>query len=85
MSTKSIRLLAGATLLACILACLATGSDFLALHDIRNDYVSREVLRDFGVGPIAALPAWSETPIEWRAVEVSFLFRLGFLILIRSL
>jgi hypothetical protein len=43
--------------------------------------VGGRVLRDFAIGPLAELRDWSETTLEWQMIEVSFLFRLGFLVL----
>lgn len=53
--------------------------EYLALTDIRNDYVSRAVLEQFNL-PAAHLPAWSATPGEWQVVVIARLASIGFLV-----
>ncbi|MBW8334666.1 MAG: hypothetical protein K0M40_21805 [Prolixibacteraceae bacterium] len=57
-----------------LLMCLFL--DFLALHDIRNDYVSNLVITRFSPKTLSVLPVWSGTMGEWTIVEVSFLIKL---------
>lgn len=57
-----------------LLMCLFL--DFLALHDIRNDYVSNLVITRFSPKTLSFLPVWSGTMGEWAIVEASFLIKL---------
>jgi hypothetical protein len=57
-----------------LLMCLIL--DFLALHDIRNDYVSNSVIDRFYPNSLSVLPSWSGTTGEWAIVQMSFLIKL---------
>lgn len=57
-----------------LLMCLIL--DFLALHDIRNDYVSNSVIDRFSPNTLSVLPEWSRTMGEWAIVQTSFLIKL---------
>ena len=52
--------------------------DFLALHDIAKDYLSREALKFAEI--TVAVPAWTATEGEWLIVEISLLARVLFLL-----
>ena len=56
-----------------------TFGDFLALHDISKDYLSREMLEYFDIS--ASFPAWTATEGEWQIVTISFFLRVLFLLL----
>jgi hypothetical protein len=73
--------LAGVTLVATLVVVTLTLGDFLALHDIRNEYVSADILKSLGVNLSGDLPDWTATAGEWRLVQVSYLARAAFLIL----
>ena len=60
-----------------ILALLVTMlSDYMALHDIANDYVSLEVLEMHQIKGASSLPSWTGTPLEWQWIEFMFAARL---------
>lgn len=61
-------------LIMVLLMCLFL--DFLALHDIRNDYVSNLVIEQFSPKTLSVLPVWSGTMGEWAVVQTSFLIKL---------
>ena len=61
---------------------LMTIADFLALHDIFNDYVSVEILEHLNVSLSDDLPDWTKTKGEWDIVRVSYLSRFFFSIFI---
>ena len=63
-----------------ILVLALTFGDFLALHDIRNDYVSSDVLEDHDLN-MTSLPEWTATKGEWDLVTISFVARSLFLLL----
>jgi hypothetical protein len=60
--------------------------DFISLHDIQNDYVSRSVINQFSSDSVKFLPDWSSTSGEWLLVKVSFLLKtiafLAFLLVV---
>lgn len=58
-----------------ILLILCTLDDFLSLHDIKADYVSKSVLTYLKVETSAALPAWTDTRLEWASVTISYALR----------
>ena len=55
--------------------------DFAALHDIRKDYVSQEVFKTLGIDLPEGLPSWTDTALEWAAVEASCAIRLVMILL----
>ncbi len=57
-----------------LFACLLF--DFLALHDIRNDYVSKLVMSRFAVNSPIDLPDWTNTRGEWSIVQISYVVKL---------
>lgn len=61
-------------LIMVLLMCLFL--DFLALHDIRNDYVSATVINRFMPATTSVLPEWTETPGEWSLIRFSFVVKL---------
>ncbi len=58
-----------------IVLIVCTLDDFLSLHDIKADYVSKSVLNYLQVGTSASLPAWTDTPLEWTSVTISYALR----------
>lgn len=65
----------------CVLVLLMTLFDFLALHDIKNEYVSTRILNYLDITLSEDLPDWTATKGEWEVVHVSFLSRLIFFVL----
>ena len=65
----------------CVIGFLLTIFDYLALHDIRNEYVSTRILRYLNITLSKDLPDWTSTKGEWTAVRISYFFRLFFFIL----
>jgi hypothetical protein len=73
---KSLKIVTIITLIACIVVFLLTITDFMALHDIFNEYVSpKAVDRAF-----IRLPESSNTSMEWNMVNISYAARFLFLI-----
>ena len=68
-------------LILCALAVLAAIGDYLALHDIANDYVSRKAIASYESGLSGELPRWSETKLEWRIVNAGGLIKVTYLVL----
>jgi len=64
----------------CVLGFLFTIADFLALHDIKNEYVSPGVLESLDITLSDDLPEWTSTQGEWQVVRLSYLFRSVFFI-----
>lgn len=56
--------------------------DFLALHDINNDYVSKRVMIRYLTS--ISLPDWTNTSGEWSIMKLSFIVKLivtGFILI----
>jgi len=68
-------------LIVCIFAFFMTICDFLALHDIRSEYVSTHILEDLNITLSEELPDWTATKGEWGVVRVSYISRFIFFIL----
>ena len=71
---KSDTLIKIAIALAIVLFICAI-DDFLALHDINKDYVSKQVLQYLEVETSKVLPDWTNTKLEWLSVQVSYIIR----------
>jgi len=59
---------------------LLTIFEFLALHDIHNEYVSNRILNRLNISLSGDLPEWTATKGEWEVVRVSYLFRFVFFV-----
>jgi hypothetical protein len=75
------QLLVSVTLGLSIVVFILTIGDFLALHDISKDYVSKFILDYLQIELSQELPEWTDTRGEWRSVTISFVSRFAFLIL----
>ena len=64
----------------CVIGFLFTIADFLALHDIRHEYVSTRILDHLNITLSDDLPEWTATQGEWEIVRISYLFRTIFFI-----
>ena len=78
---KRLPLLIKSSLALSVITLIMTIGDFLALNDIWHDYVSRQVIESVGDNVLAKLPAWSETKLEWRMVQISELTGLLYLLI----
>lgn len=65
----------------CVIGFLLTLFEFLALHDISNEYVSNRILKRLDISLSEDLPEWTSTKGEWMVVRISYLFRFFFFIL----
>jgi hypothetical protein len=77
---KNIKIVVLIALFACILVFLMTILDFLALHDIFNDYSSPKVIERFCAVSQTSFPAWTKTSGEWQMVNISYVTRFFFFI-----
>ncbi|MGD2058982.1 MAG: hypothetical protein PVI04_09655 [Anaerolineales bacterium] len=57
-----------------------TVGDFLALHDVQQDYVSPEALHALELDLAGALPYWTATTGEWSMLTISIYSRFVLLI-----
>ena len=64
-----------AFILSIIMVLLLLG-DFLALHDINQDYVSLKVLDDIPTIKSDEIPDWASTRMEWTFVRISLLLKV---------
>lgn len=55
-------------LLICILVFIFTILDFLALHDIKQDYVCQHILNKLEISLSKDLPNWTSKEGEWQTV-----------------
>jgi len=68
--TKLIKI----SLVLCLFALATTIGEYLALHDIWHDYVSKEVIESYQSSSFLKLPEWSNTKLEWRMVSINGIF-----------
>ncbi|MDF1548148.1 MAG: hypothetical protein P1P88_10030 [Bacteroidales bacterium] len=73
---KNLKNITTIALILTVLVFLLTIADFLALHDIRNDYVSKKIITSIS----QTLPAYTNTSGEWQVVNISFISRFLFFI-----
>jgi hypothetical protein len=78
---KNLRTITLITMLLCMLVFILTILDFTALHDIKQDYVSRYILNYLKINLSNDLPDWTSTEGEWHVVSLSLYLRFLFLIL----
>ncbi len=57
-----------------------TLGEYLALHDIWHDYVSKKVIVTYAGNSALNLPDWTETKLEWQMVNVSGIIRAVYLL-----
>ncbi len=79
LPSKKLSLFVRGMLVFNFLVLSLTFVDFLALHDISKDYLSRETLKNLSIS--VSLPAWTATEAEWQIITISFLARIIFFIL----
>jgi len=77
---KNLKFITLIALFTCIPVFLLTLTDFLALHDIFNDYASPKVISRFCASDPTGLPHWTRTTMEWQMVNISYVARFFFLI-----
>jgi hypothetical protein len=58
-----------------VLMAVCTFDDFLSLHDIKADYVSKSVLHYLHVETSEPLPSWTDTTLEWTSITISYAVR----------
>ncbi|MBE9510314.1 MAG: hypothetical protein IMY71_05505 [Bacteroidetes bacterium] len=68
------------SLVLCIILLFLTLGDFLSLHNIKQDYVSTDILADLQVKLSKELPEWTSTKAEWFVANVSFFLKSVFTI-----
>ena len=78
---KNLKTITLITLIFCVIVFILTILDFAALHDIKQDYVSKNILDYLNITLLKDLPDWTSTTGEWQIVTISFYLRLFFFIL----
>ena len=68
------------TIIFCVVIILFTLFDFACLHDIKNDYISKNILTYLEIDIQHKLPDWTSTQGEWTCSVVSYILRLIFLV-----
>lgn len=68
-------MIAWAFILSLIMMLLLIG-DFLALHDIKQDYLSSDVLDTFKNDLSNEIPEWASAKLEWTFMKVSLLLKV---------
>lgn len=77
---KNLKRVILTSIISCIFILLLSILDFAALHDIKNDYISRHILEYLEISLQDKLPNWTTTAGEWRVVSISLFFRLVFVL-----
>ena len=79
---KRAKALITLSLVLTVILIIFTIGDYLALHDIWKDYVSRGALTYLKIETSKPLPYWTKTNLEWTSVTVSYFVR--FLVIIAN-
>lgn len=79
---KRIDTLIKVTILFTFVLFICTIDDFLSLHDIKKDYVSKTILQYLDIETSKELPNWTNTELEWLSVTVSYSIRFSLIIII---
>jgi hypothetical protein len=77
---KKTKMLLMIVLALCVVVMVFTFVDFLCLHDIYKDYISRSALDHLEIDIERDLPEWTSTPGEWQMVTLGYGVRFVFLI-----
>ena len=64
-----------------VLLSVAAVDDFLSLHDIFKDYVSRPALDYLAIETSRQLPEWTGTSLEWTSLRISYSVRVVIIVL----
>jgi len=78
---KNLKTITVLTILFCMFVFALTILDFAALHDIKQDYLSRYILNYLDITLPNDLPDWTSTKGEWHLVTFSLYSRFLFFIL----
>ena len=78
---KNFKTITVLTLLLCVFVFILTIFDFVALHDIKQDYVSQYILNTLDISLSNDLPDWTTTEGEWHLVSFSLYLRFLFFVL----
>lgn len=62
-----------------LIVLLFTLGDFMALHDIKREYVSLSILEYLNIDIADKLPEWTSTKGEWGLVQATFFLRFFFM------
>ena len=62
-----------------LIVLLLTLGDFMALHDIKREYVSLSILKYLNIDIADNLPEWTSTKGEWGLVQVIFFLKFFFM------
>ena len=74
---KSVTIL---TILLCLFVFVLTILDIAALHDIKNEYISKGILKYLNITLSSDPPYWTATEGEWQLVTFSLYSRFLFFI-----
>lgn len=72
---NNLKVLIKINLVVGVIALLMTIGEYLALHDILHDYVSKQVIEACGISTSIKLPDWSQAKLEWKMVNASGLIK----------
>jgi len=61
-----------------VLIILLQMVDFLALHDINNDYLSPALLAKLSLADADTIESWMSCQGEWKVIEYSFILKTLF-------
>jgi hypothetical protein len=78
---KNLKTITLITLIFCVVVLFLTILDFAALHDIKQDYVSKYILKYLNIVLSKELPDWTSTTGEWQIVTISLFLRFFYFIL----
>ena len=78
---KKLKIMTIFTIWFCLFVFVLTLLDFAALHDIKNEYISKSILKYLDITLSSDPPYWTATEGEWQLVILSLISRFLFLII----
>jgi hypothetical protein len=78
---KNLKSVIVLTILLCIFVFALSILDMAALHDIKNEYISKNILNYLNISLSSDPPYWTATEGEWQLVTFSLFCRFLFFIL----
>lgn len=77
MNSSKNNLLINALMIVIIVGLFITlALDFAALHDINNEYMSKNTLKSLDIQVSKDVPIWTENKGEWDYLTLSFIVKI---------
>ena len=76
---KSIKNSLGILFLITLFCLIMLAIDFIAMHDVKNDYVSPKILGEYNL-QLPEDTEWTAAVLEWTSLRISWVLKLALLV-----